>query len=432
MAVMLLKRKHMTDAASLALVETDKFKANYMSLSFATPLCRKNAAYDALLPLVLTRGTSNMPTMRDINLALDNLYASSVAPRCIKRGETHFFGFNAYMLDNAYAPDGCNITAGVLDILNDIINNPLKVENAFKSEYVESEKNNLCDRISSAINNKNRYAITRCVEEMCAGEPFGVGDCGNIEDVRSITPVSLYEYYLSAIANLSAEVFCVGRFDSSMESALKDILSPLGAKAPTTVKTEVKLAADSVKRVDEDQPVKQAKLSLGYRTGITLDNPDHCKFTVFNEIFASSPMSKLFRNVREKLSLAYYCHSIPEPLKGIMVVTSGIDASNRQKAEDEITRQLEAVRACEISDDELSSAKASIINAYRELEDSPEALERWYTVRMMAGRSDSPAQAADDILRVTKEDVAAIARGISLDTVYYMNPTMREETAENE
>lgn len=427
---MILKRKQITDAAALALVETDKFKANYMSLSFATPLCRENAAYDALLPLVLSRGTAKMPAMREINRELDKLYASTISPRCLRRGETHFFGFSAYTLDNAYAPDGCDITGGVLEILDDIINNPLKIEDAFKSEYVESEKNNLCDRISSAINNKNRYAITRCIEEMCADEAFGVGEFGDIESVKKITAESLYDYYLSSILNLSAEVFYVGRFSESTEKGLKDILAPFKAKTSTIARSKVKLAAEKVKRVDEDQPVKQAKLSLGYRTGITLDNPAHCKFTVFNEIFSSSPMSKLFRNVREKLSLAYYCHSIPEPLKGIMVVTSGIDASNREKAEAEIARQLDAVRACEITDDEINAAKASIINAYRELEDSPEALERWYTVRMMAGRSDSPAEAAEDILNVTKEDVAEIARALSLDTVYYMNPTLKGSEGE--
>lgn len=424
---MLLKRKQITDAAALALVETDKFKSNYMSLSFATPLCRKNVAYDALLPLVLTRGTANMPTMREINRALDNIYASTISPRCIKRGETHFFGFSAYTLDNAYAPDECDITSGMLEVLDDIINNPLKIAGAFKDEYVESEKNNLCDRISSAINNKNRYAVTRCIEEMCADEPFGIGDCGDIEDVKKITAESLYEYYLSSLENLSAEIFYVGRFGESAERGLKEILSSFCANAPTIAKSQVKLSADKVKCVEEDQPVKQAKLSLGYRTGITLDSLDYCKFTIFNEIFSSSPMSKLFRNVREKLSLAYYCHSIPEPLKGIMVVTSGIDASNRQKAEDEIARQLKAVRECDISDDEINAAKASVINSYRELEDSPEALERWYTVRMMAGRSDSPSEAAEDIMKVTKEDVAAVARGISLDTVYYMNPTLKGE-----
>ena len=427
---MILKRKQITDAASLALVETDKFKANYMSLSFAAPLCRENAAYDALLPLVLSRGTAKMPTMRELNRELDNLYASTISPRCLRRGETHFFGFSAYTLDNAYAPDGCDITAGVLEILNDMINNPLKLADAFKSEYVEGEKNNLCDRISSAINNKNRYAITRCIEEMCANEPFAVGEYGDIESVKKITAGSLYEYYLSTIENLSAEVFYVGRFSDSAQNGLNDILAPFKASVSSIAKSEVKLSADKVKRVDEDQPVKQAKLSLGYRTGITLDNPEHCKFTVFNEIFSSSPMSKLFRNVREKLSLAYYCHSIPEPLKGIMVVTSGIDASNREKAEAEIEHQLNAVRAGEITDDEINAAKASIINAYRELEDSPEALERWYTVRMMAGRSDSPAQAAEDILKVTKEDVAQIAQGLSLDTVYYMNPTLKGSEGE--
>ncbi|MBQ3100614.1 MAG: insulinase family protein [Clostridia bacterium] len=429
---MLLQRKNINDATSFALVETDKFKANYMSLLFNVPLSRDTVAFNALLPMVLTRGTANLPSMRDINLTLDNLYASSISPRCFKRGENHFFGFNAYMLDNAYAPDGCDITSGVLEILNDIINNPLVIENAFKKEYVESEKNNLCDRILSVINNKNRYAVTRCVEEMCKDEPFGIGDCGNIDDVKRITASDLYDYYLSAVKNFSSDVFCVGRFDDSFEKGLKDITSAFNARSSALNNTTVKLKADSVKRVEEDQPVKQAKLSIGYRTGITLNSLDYCKFIVFNEIFSSSPMSKLFRNVREKLSLAYYCHSIPEPLKGIMVVSSGIDSSNRQKAEDEIARQLELVRTGDISDDELNSAKASIINAYRELEDSHEALERWYSVRMLAQRSDSPAEAAKDILAVTKEDVIAAANAVSLDTVYYMNPTVKEDAAENE
>ena len=429
---MLLQRKQINKATSLAMVETDKFKANYMSLLFNMPLSRETVALNALLPMVLTRGTAAMPAMRDINLALDTLYASSLSPRCFKRGENHFFGFNAYMLDNAYAPDGCDITSGVLEILDEIINNPLVIENAFKSDYVESEKNNLCDRIMSIINNKNRYAITRCVEEMCSDEAFGIGDCGNIEDVKKITAADLYDYYRSVIKNVGADVFCVGRFGDSFVKGLSDLTSTFNSSEVTPNSTTVKLKSDSVKRVEEDQPVKQAKLSLGYRTGITLDNPEYCKFTVFNEIFSSSPMSKLFRNVREKLSLAYYCHSIPEPLKGIMIVSSGIDALNRQKAEDEISKQLELVRSGEITDEEINSAKASIINAYRELEDSHEALERWYSVRMMAGRSDSPADAAKDILSVTKEDVAEIARGISLDTVYYMNPTVKEDGVENE
>jgi len=429
---MLLKRKQINDATTLAMVETDKFKANYMSLLFNIPLSRETAALNALLPMVLTRGTADMPAMRDINLALDNLYAASVSPRCFKRGENHIFGFNAYMLDNAYAPDGCDISSGVLEILDSIVNRPLVNEKAFKKDYVESEKNNLCDRILSVINNKNRYAVTRCVEEMCSDEAFGIGDCGSIEDVKNITASDLYDYYLSVINNVGADVFCVGRFADSFENGLKSITAGFKASSVSSNNTSVKLEADRVKRIDEDQPVKQAKLSLGYRTGITLDSRDYCKFVVFNEIFSASPMSKLFRNVREKLSLAYYCHSIPEPLKGIMVVSSGIDSSNRQKAEDEIAKQLELVRCGEITDDEINSAKASIINAYRELEDSHEALERWYSVRMMAGRSDSPAEASKDILSVTKEDVAEIARGISLDTVYYMNPTVKEDGAENE
>lgn len=429
---MLLQRKQLNDATSLAFVETDKFKANYMSLLFNVPLCRETAAFNALLPMVLTRGTANMPSMRDINLALDNLYASSVSPRCFKRGENHFFGFNAYTLDNAYAPDGCDISSGVLEILNDILNNPLVIEKAFKNEYVESEKNNLCDRILSVINNKNRYAVTRCVEEMCSNEAFGIGDCGSIEDVQKITACDLYDYYLSVIKSLSPDVFYVGRFDTSFENGLKSITSEFNVNTTASNNTDVILKAGHVKRVEEDQPVKQAKLSLGYRTGITLNSPEYCKFIVFNEIFSSSPMSKLFRNVREKLSLAYYCHSIPEPLKGIMIVSSGIDSANRQKAEDEISRQLDFVRAGEISDDELNSAKASIVNAYCELEDSHEALERWYSVRMLANRSDSPADATKDILAVTKEDVVKIANGITLDTVYYMNPTVKEDKADNE
>ncbi len=418
---MSVKRTELVKGVFLNVCDTPKFKNNYLSISFAQPLCRETASMNALLPLILTRGTVSYPTMEKMSAALDNLYASNINTRCFKKGEVQFVGFNCGILSNSYATDGCDIFGGTLDILREVIFEPYTENGLFSEKYLDTEKKNLCDRIAAQINNKTSYAITRANQEMCKDEAYGISAMGDIENVDKIDNAALYGHYKKMIETSQIEIFFVGEYTAEIEDKIRRSLC-FEARTPVALETSVVRTADAVKEVTEEQNVNQAKLSIGFRTGKVLSDGDYYKFVLFNEIYGGSPTSKLFMNVREKLSLCYYCKSIPEPQKGVMIVTAGVEESNKEKAQNEILVQLDDIRECRITDEEFESAVSSVLNAYREIDDNPESIESWYLGRMLACLTTTPAQTAEQIRSCTKEEVADMAKGITLDTVYFMKP----------
>ena len=166
--------------------------------------------------------------------------------------------------------------------------------------------------------------------------------------------------------------------------------------------------------------ITQGKLTLGFRTGISVYDSGYTAFSLFNEIFGGSPSSKLFMNVREKLSLCYYCSAIPEAHKGLLFVASGIEVENKQKAQEEILNQLEDIKQGKISDEEFDSAVKSLVNGYSELDDDPQSLSLWYYGRMLAGLDGTPQDVCEKIKALEKEDVVKASSGIKLDTVYFL------------
>ena len=418
---MSLKRIELTKGVFLNVYDTQKFKNNYLALSFVQPLSRETVSMNALLPLILTRGTKSYPTMEKMSAALDTLYASTINTRCFKKGEVQFIGFNCGILSNNYATDDCDIFGGTLDILHEVIFKPYTEDGVFSEKYLETEKKNLCDRIAAQINNKTSYAIARANEEMCKGETYGISAMGDIESIEGIDAKTLYDHYLNVVANAHVEIFFVGEYNEAIENKIKTALC-FDARDAQALNTEVVREALEVKEVCEQQPVTQAKLSVAFRTGKVLSDGDYYKFVLFNEVFGGSPTSKLFMNVREKRSLCYYCKSIPEPQKGVMIVAAGIEEQNKQKAQDEILAQLKDIAEGKVTDEEFESAVSSILNAYREIDDNPESIESWYLGRMLSGLNTSPAETAKQIKSCTVADVAEMAQGITLDTVYFMKP----------
>ena len=418
---MSIKRTELVKGVFLNVCDTPKFKNNYLSISFAQPLCRKTASMNALLPLILTRGTVSYPTMEKMSAALDNLYASTINTRCFKKGEVQFIGFNCGILSNSYATDDCDIFGGTLDILHEVIFKPYTENGLFSEKYLDTEKKNLCDRIAAQINNKTSYAITRANQEMCKDETYGISAMGDIECIESIDNAKLFEHYKNIIETSRIEIFFVGEYSDVIEAKIKSALC-FSPRTPCALETSVVRKADNVKEITEGQNVNQAKLSIGFRTGKVLSDGDYFKFVLFNEVYGGSPTSKLFMNVREKLSLCYYCKSIPEPQKGVMIVTAGVEETNKEKAQNEILCQLNDICECKITDEEFESAVCSVLNAYREIDDNPESIESWYLGRMLSGLTTTPAETSEQIKSCTKEDVAEMAKGITLDTVYFMKP----------
>lgn len=419
------------DGINLNFIPENRFKTNYLSVDFLCKISKETAALNTLLVRVLKRGTESYPDMAKLNEALDMLYASSIYAKSFKIGDVQSFGFSSFPLDNAYG-QGCDILFGVIDILHEIIFHPYTENGLLCEKYVESEKRNLCDQIRAQKDNKDAFAVQRCKEIMTSGDIYAIPSTGTVEDVEKISARSLTEYYKTAIENTTVEIYFIGKCDiDKLTQKFREFFADVKIKPGVDkIKSEPMSKHSDVREVCDKLPVNQGKLCMGFYTGYTLYKPGYEKFSLFCEIFGGSPVAKLFMNVREKLSLCYYCQAIPESHKGIMFVASGIENKNKETAKEEILLQLEKCKNGEISEDELSAAKKSLINAYSELNDDTEALKSWYLSRSIAGRDDSPEEAAEAVSRLTSLDVAEAAKDVSLDTVYFLCGTGGDDAEE--
>ena len=413
------------DNVYLHYIPQTRFKANYLTMNFLTPLDSETAANNALVPRVLSQGCRAYPGAIALAERLQSLYNLSLSRnRVFKRGETQVVCQSAWMLDNSMVSDNTDILGGALDMIGDIWFRPLTEENGFVSAFAEHAKNDTADGIRALINNKNNYAPYRCNQEMCRGERYGISVVGTLQDVTGATPESVYKAYGNLLSGARCEIFYVGRGgEDRVADKFADLFSTVKRVEPKPLSTEVIREVKSVKEIVEDQPVQQGKLSLGFRTGLTEADGGRAVMLMLNDIYGSGPVSKLFMNVREKLGLCYYCSSAMDLIKGTMMVNCGIDPAKKAIAQAEILHQLDEIRQMHITDAEFDAAKKSLRSAIRQVYDEPSSMEMWWLGRMLSGRDTTPEEEIAHIENVTKSDVAAAAQNIQLDTVYFMNGT---------
>ncbi len=423
-----MKRIRLSDGIFLNIIESDKFKTDYFDINFIIPLREETASFAALLPQVLRRGSAKYPRMADISKRFDYLYSTGFSSRITKRGENQIMGFTVDFLRESLIPRGEHLMDDVFETVRSIIFEPLVNNNAFKKEYVDSEKKNLIDAIKSLINNKNAYAMKKCHEAMCKGQNYAVSENGKVDIVEKIDESSLYSFYKTFLAKSRIEMFYTGMCDEeTVKSYASSLISDTYRDTPYETKTEkFERCRTQVSEITEEMEVAQGKLVLCFRSGHTFSDKDYTAYALFNTLYGGSPTSKLFENVREKLSLCYFCRSIADAHKGILTVVSGIEVSNRQKATDEILAQLENTRKGDITDEELDNAKRDLINNYRALYDSATDLSTWYLSRLVGSSDKTVEQVIKELEEVTKEDIIACAKDTVLDTVFFLKGTLSD------
>ncbi len=419
------RRKQLSPSLFLSAVQTDKFKTETLSVSIVTQTDRKRSPASLLALSVLKRGTEKFKTQAEINLRLDELYATSISLKTQRCGNANILGFVAEMLCEEYTDGKTDIFGGTLEVLCQMLFCPLKDEMGhFLDAYIESEKSNQCDAIAAQINNLRAYASMRCREIMFKDDPYSVNLLGTTEGVTSITREELSSVYKNLVSNYRYEIFYIGpRNIESVEKCLERDFLPY-IKNGEQIEFSQAMASNEVaevKRVTEEMPLAQGKLVLGFRTGINLNDPDFYAMLVMNEIYGGSPVSKLFMNVRERLSLCYYCGASYDIFKGAIFVSSGISPKNKERAEGEILRQLGAIKQGNITSEELEAAKHSLCNSYRALSDSPALLEGYYFCRNEFGIDCSVDECMESIQHVELADVIRVAAKVTLDTVYFLN-----------
>lgn len=419
-------RNQLLPGVFLTSVHTKKFKSSLLSMTLLTPLKGETAAVNALIPHILRRGSQAHPDMQSLAAALDQLYGGAVEPTVRKRGEIQCVGFVGSFLDDAYALDHSSVLSQAAALMGELLLRPYTRDGAFCPDYTRQEKANLVDRIRAEINDKRQYAVSRLVEEMCAGEPYGVGRMGREADVEAITPLSAWEQYRWLLAHARLELYYCGseapeRVCQILEKALSGLPREGGYEIPGTI---VIPAAGTVRQVTESLDVAQGKLTMGFRTGgITAASPEYPALMLCNALFGGTTTAKLFLNVREKLSLCYYASSSLDRYKGAMLVSSGVEFSHKQRAEDEIMAQLEACRRGELEAWEVDGARRYTVSALLTIPDSQGRQEDWWLSQAVAGLAQGPEELARAVESVSVEAAVRAARALSLDTVYFLKGT---------
>ena len=429
-------RTEILPGLTLNSVRSDKFKTSCMSISLLTQLSAETASMNALIPYVLRRGTAHYDNIEALSNRLDELYGTMIEPVIRRIGEIQCIGFFSSFPEAAWLPEGSSVLKDVVSLLAEMLLSPATRGGLLIRDYVDSEKEKLADLIRSRINDKRLYAKVRCLEEMCCYEDVAVGRLGSAEDCASIKYKKLTQQYHNLLQTSPVEIFYCGRESAETVSALlKEAFCTMPrGELNYDIGTDISMnSLDAEPRYHEDHlDVTQGKLVLGYRLGEIMENPDLPALMVFNAVYGSGVTSKLFNNVREKLSLCYYASSSLDRAKGLMFVNSGIEFDNFEIAKDEIIRQLDDVKNGAISDDELNWAKAGIISDLSSMLDSQYELEGFYFTNLVEGLEISPDELSYLVGEVTKEDVMAVAQSTELDMIYFLRNDPDGESDEDD
>lgn len=403
--------KQLDKGIKLHLLPDKKFKNFRVGVFFSTPLSSETASKNAIIAKLIKSGTTLLPDKRSINMRLEEMYGASLNTGVEKNGESHVISVSLDVISDEYIADK-NITKEAFEFLNDVI-----FSSTFSS--FEREKTALIDEIRALVNDKRKYALIRCIEEICKGESFAISRLGSEKDVADTDIESVKGYYIDILKSAPIDIFVIGSFDE--ENILNEctkLAQSFGGREAIYPVSEKHPMQTGVKYITDKENITQGKLVMGFKGDF--GEGENYPLKVFNALFGGGTSSKLFNNVREKLSLCYYASSVPYSKKDIIFAQAGIEFENYEKTKDEIIKQLDEIKNGDITREEFDGAVLGLINDLRSVKDSLYMLMAYYGMRIGADKICEIDECVNNIKSVTPEQVVLVAQKINLDTVYFM------------
>jgi len=401
------------------LIKNNKFKTNMFGVFFSTPMTIENASRNALIPAVLRRGTNTYPTMREISKKLESLYGARFDCGISKKGDIQVIRFYGEVINQNFINEDKNILSEFVDVIKDVIFNPVLEDGKFKGDYVAQEKVKVKDIIESRKNDKVQYALERCYEIMFEGEPYGTSEFGTVEGIDKVSMEELISAYHDMLKNYQVDIVVSGDIT---DEEFNSIVSKFNFEPRNTlvVAPYKENHVENVRNQTEKFDINQGKLSLGYRVNVDVKTDDYYKMFVYNGILGGGVQSKLFQNVREKNSLAYYAFSRFDKVKSVMGISSGIEISNYQKALDTILEQVEDMKRGNITEYEIETTQKTIENSLNSMNDEQSQVLDFNYTQILTGSNRTLEEIIENIKKVTIEDVTKIGSRVELDTIYFM------------
>lgn len=405
---------------TLRCVSDQRFKHGCMSIQLIRPMCRQEAAMNALLPAVLLRGSESCPDLRDITLRLDDLYGASVGALVRRIGDYQTTGFYSSFTEDRFAMEGDKILEPMAAFLKELLLRPRLEDGTFHKDFVESEKKNLISTIESQLNDKRAYAMEQMIRRMCVNDSFGIPRLGEKEDVAEITSEALYAHYQEILRTSRIDIFYVGSAQPQQVAKLTETIFAGLERSYEPLPEQTALQPAPETDGTEQMDVNQGKLCMGFVTPVTIRDDRFVAMQLLNIIFGGGMTSKLFSHIREKLSLCYAIGSGFHGSKGILTVSAGIDSHMDGTVRREVLAQLEACQKGNISNEELTAAKEALRSSLLATHDSPGAIENYYASAALSGLAMNPQQYMRRLESTTLEEICEAARTLKLNSVYFL------------
>jgi len=414
-----MKTQNLSEGIRFCSVKTDKFKTCRVNISLAMPL-DSNASSRALLTFMLQRRCAEYPDYISLNRELDELYGASISAGVTKRGEAQVLNFSLTAIDDRFALDGDKVVLRCAELLTKMIFEPLTDGESFPADIIGQEKRLLIEIIENELNDKRRYAMLKCEEAMFADEAYGLNRFGTVEEVKALTPEDVYSAWRDVLEKSTVQIVMVSSLDPQPVAELIKSKFESVERHPVSVKTQFVPGLPKPEYVSETMPLKQGKLVMGFRTGMRNEDDMMPAMKVAVDIFGGGTYSKLFSVVREKMSLCYYCSAGLFNSKGVVMVQSGIEDVNEEKAKNEIIHQLALTANGEFTDEDFSASIKSLTDAILGNSDTPEEICVWYASQILREKMKTPEEYAEEIRKVDRQDVVRAAKTIMLDTVFML------------
>lgn len=412
------------EGITLHIINTNKFKTNMISIFLTKKLTRENVTKEALIPAVLRLGTDNIKTQKEINKKLEEMYGANFNCGIEKRGDNHVLKFYIESICDEFSLNNEKVLKESLDLLMDIVFNPLTEDEAFCKKYVEGEKENLKRIIESKIDNKANYAYTRCIEEMYKNEAYELYEYGYIEDLENINEKNLYEYYKQFLNECKIDIFISGNItnEEKIEDEINNNnkIANIEDRTPDFIKDSKSdlIQTEKVKEVEEKMNIVQGKVVIGMSVKKNL--PEEY-INMYNAILGGGANSKLFQNVREKASLAYTAGSRYLKTKNNIIIRCGIEKSNYKKAIEIIKKQLEDMQKGDFSEEYILDAKELLIASLNKIEDEQASEISYYMTQELSENKNNIEETIEKITNVNKQNIIEVANNTAINTIYFLS-----------
>ena len=421
---MLEKKEYkICSGVNLTCIPSKKFKTIKLSFTMFTPLSSEMASKNAIIPELLITSCKKYPSLSSISKCLDNLYGADISSSVDKHGDIQVLTISSSCINNELTFEPHNdILFEISNLLCEVIFNPLVDENGFIDKNVSQQKRQLIEIIESELNDKRSYAKYRCEQLMCKDEKFGINKYGTIEDVKKITEKEVLKAWENLLKTSRIEIMAIGNTDPNLiKEVFLKYFSNIERKNIVECQTEVIREVKDVKTYNDKMDVTQCKLVMGFRTNSAGDDIDVSATRLMIALLGGTPNSKLFLNVREKLSLCYYCSSRYDKQKGIMLIESGVEEANIEKAKEAILSQIEDIKAGNFNKDDVDATKMYLSQSFKKINDSLSSLDDWYILQTFSKYTKSPEEVIEEINKVTENEIIKSANKLSLDTIYILS-----------